>query len=436
MTFQPTPAWGTPARGVPAQRGLGIAILVVTGLITAQAIVLGVTVATGNTYVHTGGAYFPFDANPRVGLLGLLAWLLVAQWMSTAARAAAADGYYVKHRPWVAWWGWIIPIWNLWAPFRYMKDATQGFPVRYLGWWWATWLLGGLTIWSSSTSTTIGGGMTQTQTSASAPFNAVALTVSWVLFARIVWTVSQGSQATSRERSAVGDAPTVADLGRRRRLRSSDRIALGERPHRLRARDCELPVEHEERHARGTQGRRLVDVRLNSVVIPSDASTRTHLVRVQPHLDSHGDQGVSIVHDRALGELAAHEAVLHLVAKPVFLREVQHAMGVARVGLHVLVEAVLKALGGAHVDEPLVHLGDTLRGSAELLGERLTVGRVLTARNRGVKLEAMPHHLHLLARRLNRGLEAMFSQVAPGASHIGPDINGDHRTSTRCGPHA
>ena len=197
MTAQPTHIPATSTLGVTAQRGLGIAILVVTGLITVQAVVLGVTVATGNPYVHTAGANFPFDSSAGVGLLGVLAWLLVAQWMATAARAAAANGYEVKHRPWVAWWGWVIPIWNLWAPFRYMKDATQGFPVRHLGLWWATWLLGTVTFWSTSASSTVDGVVTQTQTSASAPFNAVALTVSWFLFARIVWTVSQGSQAAS-----------------------------------------------------------------------------------------------------------------------------------------------------------------------------------------------------------------------------------------------
>ena len=197
MTAQPTHVPATSTLGAPAQRGLGVAILVVTGLITVQAVVLGVTVATGNPYVHVEGAGFPFDATPGAGLVGVLAWLLVARWMSTAARAAAANGYEVKHRPWVAWWGWVIPIWNLWAPFRYMKDATQGFPVRHLGLWWATWLLGTVTFWSTSESSTVDGVVTQTQTSASAPFNAVALTASWFLFARIVWTVSQGSQAPS-----------------------------------------------------------------------------------------------------------------------------------------------------------------------------------------------------------------------------------------------
>ncbi|NYI42108.1 DUF4328 domain-containing protein [Demequina lutea] len=207
MTAQPTHVPGTPTLGVPAQRGLGIAILVVTGLITAQAIVLGVAVATGNPYVHTAGTNFPFDSSAGVGLLGVLAWLLVAQWMATAARAAAADGYYVKHRPWVAWWGWVIPIWNLWAPYRYMKDATQGFPLRYVGLWWAAWLFGTLTLAYSGESTTIDGVVTQTQTLASAPFNALALTVSWLLFARIVWTVSQGAQGAS-----VSGAPTTTPL--------------------------------------------------------------------------------------------------------------------------------------------------------------------------------------------------------------------------------
>jgi hypothetical protein len=206
MTAQPTHVPATPTLGVPAQRGLGIAILVVTGLITVQAVVLGITVATGNPYVHVEGAQFPLDATPGVGLVGVLAWLLVAHWMSTAARAAAANGYEVKHRPWVAWWGWVIPIWNLWAPFRYMKDATQGFSVRHLGLWWATWLLGTFTFSSTGGSSTVNGVMTQTQTSTSAPFNAVALAVSWFLFARIVWTVSQGSEAPFAS-GAPGMAP-------------------------------------------------------------------------------------------------------------------------------------------------------------------------------------------------------------------------------------
>jgi hypothetical protein len=86
-----------------------------------------------------------------------------------------------------------------------MKEATQGFRVRHLGWWWATWLFGTLTLAYSGESTTIDGVVTQTQTLASAPFNALALAVSWFLFARIVWIVSQGSEAPF-----AGGAPGMA----------------------------------------------------------------------------------------------------------------------------------------------------------------------------------------------------------------------------------
>lgn len=197
MTVSPTQAPAPTTVGVPAQRGLGIAILVVTGLITIQAIVLGVAVATGSPYEHLPGRSFPFGASGGLGLLGTLAWLLVAQWMATAGRAAKANGHAMSYRPWVAWWGWVIPIWNLWAPFRYMKDAAQGFPVRHLGLWWATWLFGTIAIATSGESRTIDGVVVAIHTLTSAPFNAAALTVSWILFARIVWTVSQGSTVTS-----------------------------------------------------------------------------------------------------------------------------------------------------------------------------------------------------------------------------------------------
>ena len=207
MTASPIHFQSAATRGVPEQRGLGLAILVATGLITAQAIVLGVAVATGTPYTHVTGTNFPFDTTSRVGLVGVLAWLLVAHWMATASRAAKANGYQVNYRPWVAWWGWVIPIWNLWAPYRFMKDATQGFQVRRLGLWWATWLLGTLALVYSGESSTVNGVVTQNQTLTSAPFNAAALTVSWCLFARIVWTVSQGSAVKS-----TGGAPNATPI--------------------------------------------------------------------------------------------------------------------------------------------------------------------------------------------------------------------------------
>jgi len=192
---------------VPAQRGHGIAILVVTGLITVQSIVTAIwpaaSFASEPQAVSSGG----YDATQGLGLLGVVAWLLVAPWMATAARTAAANGYTLKHRPWVAWWGWVIPIWNLWAPFRFMKDATQGFAVRNLGIWWATWIVGTLTIGASGGYSTGDGVVTYTYPVWSAPLNALALTVSWFLFARIIWTVSQGSDPVPPSGPATAPGP-------------------------------------------------------------------------------------------------------------------------------------------------------------------------------------------------------------------------------------
>lgn len=208
MTLSTPPAHATPTLGVPAQRGRGVAILVVTGLITLQSIAAVVGVATGHAYTAIAGTPLALDPLQGLGLLGLFAWLLLAPWMATAARAVKANGYPMTYRPWVAWWGWVIPIWNLWAPYRFMRDATQGFAVRLLGLWWATWLLGTITIWSSGESRMVEGVLTETQTSLSAPLNAITLTVSWFLLARIVWTVSQGSDHGSLRREPPARPPT------------------------------------------------------------------------------------------------------------------------------------------------------------------------------------------------------------------------------------
>lgn len=183
---------------VPPQRGLGIAVLVVTGLITVQAMASAIGILP--TLTDTVSPGLTVDLSQGLGILGLVAWLLIAPWMATANRAARASGYPQKYRPWVAWWGWAIPIWNLWAPYRFMKDATQGFAVSNLGWWWATWLLGTITIWSSSESHMVDGAVVQTRTITSSPLNAIALTISWIVLARIVWTVSQGAGGDEPDR--------------------------------------------------------------------------------------------------------------------------------------------------------------------------------------------------------------------------------------------
>lgn len=71
-----------------------------------------------------------------------------------------------EHRGWRqrrarAWtfWGWVIPIVNLWIPFQIMGDIWRaGLPAsqrHHTAWlaalWWATWLLGAVTIQTQET---------------------------------------------------------------------------------------------------------------------------------------------------------------------------------------------------------------------------------------------------------------------------------------------
>lgn len=175
-------------------------MLVVTGLITVQAVIVGVRGTMGDPVHFEQGVSFPFGLSPLAGAFGVVAWLLLASWMARQNRAARADGYPQKYRPWVAWWGWVIPIWNLWAPYRFMKDAVQGLPVRHVGWWWGMYLAGTFAIVATGESHTVDGVTVSTTTLLSAPFNAVALTVSWFLLARIVWRASQEADGDEAER--------------------------------------------------------------------------------------------------------------------------------------------------------------------------------------------------------------------------------------------
>ena len=83
-------------------------------------------------------------------------------------------------------------------------DPSQGFGILGM----SAWLVGTITLWSSGESSTVNGVTTQTQTSSSAPLNALALTVSWFLLARIVWTVSQGSDHGSLRHEPPARPPT------------------------------------------------------------------------------------------------------------------------------------------------------------------------------------------------------------------------------------
>ncbi|MGH3314785.1 MAG: DUF4328 domain-containing protein [Nocardioidaceae bacterium] len=76
------------------------------------------------------------------------AWIVSALWLSRARTNAEVLNPRCNRRRsagW-AWFGWIVPVVNLWFPYQYVRDvrlATVTEERRYstvVGWWWAAWL--------------------------------------------------------------------------------------------------------------------------------------------------------------------------------------------------------------------------------------------------------------------------------------------------------
>lgn len=74
--------------GVPAQRGRGVAILVLTGLITVQALATATGILTGQVFGGRSGLNFTVDPAQGLGILGVVAWLV----------AGALDGHRRERR--------------------------------------------------------------------------------------------------------------------------------------------------------------------------------------------------------------------------------------------------------------------------------------------------------------------------------------------------
>ena len=85
--------------------------------------------------------------------------ILFVVWFYRARINAERHGYRQRRaRAW-AFWGWIVPIVNIWFPFQIMGDIWRaGLPAEQRGetaWlpalWWTCWLLSGLGIFGAGT---------------------------------------------------------------------------------------------------------------------------------------------------------------------------------------------------------------------------------------------------------------------------------------------
>jgi hypothetical protein len=98
-------------------------------------------------------ADFQLDRAADITIAGLS--ILFVVWFYRARINAERHGYRQRRARGWAFWGWIVPIVNLWFPFQIMGDIWRaGLPAELRGetaWlpalWWTCWLLSGLGIY-------------------------------------------------------------------------------------------------------------------------------------------------------------------------------------------------------------------------------------------------------------------------------------------------
>lgn len=127
-------------------RGLARALII---LLASTVVLVGVTVAIGESHA---GQHAAMHARPLVVISGIsmtVTSILVLVWLRRARiNAERFDWRQRRARAWI-FWGWLIPIGNLWIPFQIVGDIWRaGLPPderRGIAWlpvlWWVSWLL-------------------------------------------------------------------------------------------------------------------------------------------------------------------------------------------------------------------------------------------------------------------------------------------------------
>ena len=150
--------------------------------------------------VSPGSAYFTdfqLDKAADITIFGLS--ILFVVWFYRARINAERHRYRQRRARGWAFWGWIVPIVNLWFPFQIMGDIWRaGLPAgqrRETAWlpalWWTCWLLSGLGIYSTGAMSVNWGSVPHI----AADPNAVSLcflAVAGAMLIAIIRTVSDG----------------------------------------------------------------------------------------------------------------------------------------------------------------------------------------------------------------------------------------------------
>ena len=140
---------------------------------------------------------FRLDKATDITIVGLS--ILFVVWFYRARINAERHGYRQRRARGWAFWGWIVPIVNLWFPFQIMGDIWRaGLPAGQRGetaWlpalWWACWLLSGLGIFGAGAMSVKSGSVPHVAAGTNAS-SLCFLAVAGALLIAIIRTVSDG----------------------------------------------------------------------------------------------------------------------------------------------------------------------------------------------------------------------------------------------------
>jgi hypothetical protein len=140
---------------------------------------------------------FQLDNAADTTMLGLS--ILFVVWFYRARINAERQGYRQRRARGWAFWGWIIPIVNIWFPFQIMGDIWRaGLPAeqrRETAWlpalWWTCWLLSGLGIFGAGVKAVNSGSVPHIAAGTNAA-SLCFLAVAGVMLIAIIRTVSDG----------------------------------------------------------------------------------------------------------------------------------------------------------------------------------------------------------------------------------------------------
>ena len=199
----------------------------------------------------------------------------------------------------------------------------------------------------------------------------------------------------------------------------------GERLGRLGAGEPELAVNHEERDAADPEGAAFLEVHPDVVGVLVGGEQFVQFHGADPKVRAQGRQVLPAADVPAVLEVVAEQAFLCGVLLSVRGSEVDQPVGGEAVGHHHVVEAVVEALALGLLRHVREHSGDLGRGHPLAGAQVVQFGAVVVLRQRRVQLVAAPLNLHGLPVREGRegGFKAAFADVAPGAGHVGPDLN-------------